>query len=566
MRKLQLNPTRSESKNHEEAEIAAKGDGKAFLGGWFEMRLLRGRFPVKDTFTEEEIQTGLRNLIRDGLFSQSMVTLTQGAFLVGFALSLGAPNTVIGLLAAIIPLTQLLQIPSVYVVEKYRARRAITVYASVAGRSIWLFVALIPFLFPDGLGLIFLVAMILLYSSIGALGTCSRNSWWRDLVPEDQLGAFFSRRMKVGTMVGIPLVIFAGFYVDFLKGQSVSYQPYGYSALFLFGFIAGMASIYFISKTPEPRMAPPEGERKLLKVIRQPFQEANFRKLITFLTVWNFAVNLAAPFFVVYMLTVLQLEMSGVILLTVVSQVMNISFLQLWGRFSDRYSNKSVLAVSGPMYIVCIFLWIFTAMYGWYILTLPLLLVVHILMGVSTAGVSLASQNIGLKLSPKGQATSYLAALGFASSLASGFAPILGGFLADFLKGNQLSWTVRLASPGGEISFPTLVLQQWDFVFLLAVLIGLYSIHRLTMVEEVGDVEKGVIVNELVSEVRKGLRNFSAVEGFQRMAQFPYSILRSSYSIAKKPYRIVKPVADLLKRKKGDGESSESQGSSGKST
>lgn len=510
------------------------------------MRLFKGRFPVKDTFTEEEIQVGLRNLIRDGLFSQSMITLTQGAFLIGFALSLGAPNTAIGLLMAIIPLTQLLQIPSIYVVEKYRVRRTIAIYTSIAGRSIWLFVALIPFLFAPELGLVCLVAAVLLNASIGALGTCSRNSWWRDLVPQDKLGAFFSRRMKLGTTVSIPLVVFAGFYIDFLKGQSVGYQPYGYSLLFLMGFIAGMVSIYFISKTPEPRMAPPEGERRLLKLILQPFKDANFKKLVVFLAVWNFAINMAAPFFIVYMLTVIGLEISAVILLMVLSQLMNIGFLQIWGKFSDRYSNKSVLTVCSPLYLICIFLWIFTAMYGWYLLTLPLLVIIHILTGIATAGVTLASQNIGLKLSPKGQATSYLATTGFMNSLAAGFAPILGGVLADLLRGNQLSWTIRLASPGGEISFPTLVLHQWDFVFLLAVLIGMYSIHRLTMVQEVGEVEHDVIVNELMSEVKKGLSNFSGVEGFQRMAQFPYSILKSSYSIVKKPYSIVKPVAKTI--------------------
>lgn len=34
---------------------------------------------------------------------------------------------------------------------------------------------------------------------------------------------------------------------------------------------------------------------------------------------------------------------------------------------------------------------------------------IHIFMGISTAGATLASGNIGLKLAPKGQATAYLA-------------------------------------------------------------------------------------------------------------------------------------------------------------
>jgi MFS family permease len=513
------------------------------------MGLPKGRFPVKDTFTEQEIQVGLRNLIRDGVFSQSMVTLTQGAFLVGYAISLGAPNTVMGLLMAIIPLTQLLQIPSIYVVEKYRTRRVITIYASIAGRSIWLFVALIPFLFNAEIGLIALLAAVLLNSSIGALGTCSRNSWWRDLVPEDQLGSFFSRRMKLAAIMSIPLVVFAGLYVDSLRSSSGSYQPYGYSILFIIAFIFGMISIYFISKTPEPRMAPPEGERKLLKMILQPLKDPNFKKLIVFQSVWNFAINLAAPFFIVYMLNMIgpPMSMSYVILLMVLSQLMNIGFLQIWGRFSDRYSNKSVLGICSPMYLFCIFLWVFTAMGGFNVILTPLLLVtIHIFTGISTAGVTLASQNIGLKLSPKGQATSYLATSGFMNSLAAGFAPVLGGVLADLLKDNRLTWTMTLTSGGWGISFPTLVLRQWDFVFILAVLIGLYSIHRLTMVQEIGEVDQNVITRELLTEVKKGLRNFSGVEGFQRMAQFPYSILKSSYAVAKKPYSIVKPAVKAI--------------------
>ena len=51
-----------------------------------------------------------------------MVTLTGGVFLVAFALKLEASNTIIGLLAAIPPLAQLIQIPAIYLVEKYRVR------------------------------------------------------------------------------------------------------------------------------------------------------------------------------------------------------------------------------------------------------------------------------------------------------------------------------------------------------------------------------------------------------------------------------------------------------------
>ena len=54
--------------------------------------------------TESQIQTALKFIIRDGVAAQAMGILTGGAFLIAFAIKLGASNFVIGLLAAIGPL------------------------------------------------------------------------------------------------------------------------------------------------------------------------------------------------------------------------------------------------------------------------------------------------------------------------------------------------------------------------------------------------------------------------------------------------------------------------------
>ena len=102
------------------------------------------KFTVKDTLTEKEIRDVFNSVIKDGLASQAMGTFTGGVFLVALALNLGASNTVIGLLAAIPLLTQLLQIPSIYIVEKIQLRRTICVYASLLSRVFWLLIALIP--------------------------------------------------------------------------------------------------------------------------------------------------------------------------------------------------------------------------------------------------------------------------------------------------------------------------------------------------------------------------------------------------------------------------------------
>ncbi len=346
------------------------------------------RFAVKDTLTEDETGSGLRAIIRDGMASTAMATLTGGPFLVAFALKLGASNLIIGLLAAIPPLAQLIQIPSVLLVERIRNRRAISFAASTVSRCFWLWVVLIPFLFTVEAGLTILLIGMIVYSALSAVSSCSWNSWMRDVVPQDRLGSFFSKRMRLSTGLGIALSLAAALWIDYWKKGFPHFELYGYSALFAAGFLAGMIGAYFLSTIPEPRMTAPEEESNFFELLSRPFRDTNFRELIMFLGSWNFAVNLAAPFFTVYMLKRLQLDMSFVIAFTIVSQVMNFSFLRIWGTFSDRFSNKSVLGVSGPLFMGCIIAFTFTAMPEKHVLTIPLLVLIHIFMGISMAGVT----------------------------------------------------------------------------------------------------------------------------------------------------------------------------------
>ncbi|UCG55728.1 MAG: MFS transporter [Phycisphaerales bacterium] len=488
-------------------------------------------FKTNEDLTDEQVQSGLRLVVLDGIMSQAMGILTGGAFLVAFAVKLGASNLVVGLLAAIGPLSQLLQLPSIFLVEKLRNRKLITVVAAALSRLCWLLIALSPLLLGPKAGLAILLILLVAVSAFGAISGCSWNSWMRDLIPQNILGSFFSNRMRIATGVGIALSVAAAVYLDYWKKLLPNYEIQGYSILFFVGFLAGSVGLYFLAKTPEKRMPELKDKAKILRLLGQPFRDENFRKLITFMCSWNFAVNLAGPFFMVYMLKRLGMSMSFIIGLSIVSQVLNFTFLKIWGRYTDRFSNKSVLAICGPLFILSILAWTFTTMPEKYFLTIPLLIGIHIVMGLSSAGVSLASGNIGMKLAPEGQATAYLATNTIVNSVAAGIAPILGGKFADFFADRQLTWTLKYTGPGKEFTLPTLDLQQWDFFFALAFLVGLYSLHRLAMVRETGEVEEKVVVTELVSEMRSQVRVLSSVEGLRQMVSFPFTVLRTAAKV-----------------------------------
>lgn len=477
--------------------------------------------------SESQLHRGLRSLLYDGMCSQVMGTLTGGAFLVAFALLLGASNTVIGLIAAVGPLAQILQIPAIYLVEKVRLRKVLVVSSSFLSRLFWLVIAGLPWFAPESVRVPMFMAALFLYFGLGAVSGCAFNSWMRDLIPEGIMGRYFARRLAISIALGAGLSLMAGIGVDYY--EKIGEKAIGaYSILFVFGAAAGLLGVYSLSRIPEPRMAPaqPQG---LWQLLTEPFRDYNFRRLVLFLGSWNFAVNMAGPFFVVYMLRRLDMSMTWIMVLAVGGQFVNVAFLRIWGTLADRFTNKSVLSVSGPLFILVIAIWPFTTLPDRWVLTIPLLVAIHVLSGISTAGVTLATGNIALKLAPRGKATAFLATNALVSGLAATVAPILGGIFADFFADRQLNLTLNWFSQSGiEETFRlhALDLKGLDFVFGISFLLGLYAWHRLLGVREEGEVEEAVVITEFYAEVRKAVRNISNVAGLRHLTYFPYMRLR----------------------------------------
>ena len=96
-------------------------------------------------------------------------------------------------------------------------------------------------------------------------------------------------------------------------------------------------------------------------------------------------------------------------------------------------------------------------------MTLYLLVVIHILMGIATAGVGLASGNIAMKLSPPGQATAYLAANSVISAAFAAAAPVLGGLFADFFAAHQLTLALTWTGGAQNVTVQVLNFQSWTF-------------------------------------------------------------------------------------------------------
>ncbi|AEG93725.1 Candidate transporter [Ramlibacter tataouinensis TTB310] len=437
-------------------------------------------------------------------------SFSGGVILVAFALALGATPLQIGLLAAIPFIAQAAQLPATLLIERVRQRRRIGVLAVTAARVLILLTAVLPFLTEPSLALQLLIAAQLAIAALNAVGGCAVNSWLHQLIPPRELGSFFSRRLFFGTTLACIGTLAAGTLIDRVPAAA-SLQPY--ALVFALAALAGFVSSFYLGRAPEPVMPDAGPEVGLRERFRQPFRDRNFRRLLVFLAAWTIASNLAAPFLTVYLMEQRGYAVATVTSLWVTSQLANALTLYLWGRLSDRFSNKAVLAVALPVHFTCILALVFADAVtdaGW---QLGLLYAIHFVMGIATGGIGLATGNLGLKLAPQGQGTAYLAAIGLASAVSGGIAPIAAGALAGAFQAAELSAVVRWATPLSWGEMAVVSFAHWEFLFAISALFGLYVMHALSRIDEGSEVSERQVVQEFALEAWRSLNSLSSVAG-----------------------------------------------------
>ncbi len=432
-------------------------------------------------------------------------SITTSGFLASYALALGCTNFQIGFLAALPFLVQPLQLIAIPMVEWLRWRKAITLATWPLAQLFWLPIALIPiYMDIPGTGAVFLLlGLIAVRGVFSSIANCAWNSWIKDLVPQQVLGTFFARRQAWASIAAMTFGLGAAIFVDIWKAHTTGHtEVLGYTFALLFGIVfLGLASPVFMSLIPEPLMQSPPGKPSSLRsMLTIPFKDHNYRRLAFFLFSWGLALNLATPFFAVYMLRELKLSLALVMGLSVLSQLSNIMFLRVWGPLADRFSFKTVLSVCASLYLFVIFGWVFAGMPDRYFLTIPLLVILHMLAGVASAGVTIGTGTIGLKLAPQGHATSYLAVVALATSLGAGLGPLIGGALTRAFG--------------------------FDVLFGTSFVLGLLTLHLLIALREEGEVGREVVIETLITSGRQFSRPMSSFPGLNFLGHFPYGYLR----------------------------------------
>lgn len=463
------------------------------------------KWQPQSSLTDQEVKNGMNVMIVDGLASETMTTLTAGTFLIAFAVLTGATNFQIGLLAGLPTATNFFQLLSIWLCRRVRNRKIICVVLSVSARIPLIAVGMVAVLTPY-LPFSVMIGFLLFHYLFASVSGPVWNAWVKDIVPSSKLGAYFSKRSSYMQLLNVVLGLLTALLLDYTKAEYPFFEQKMYGYIFITAGLAGISGAIYMGRAPEPQLQ--ASSENIFKLLKKPFADRNFRKLLLFNSFWLFAINIATPFFTVFMMKAVGLSLSIIIVLNIVSQLCSILTIRVWGRYADRYSNKNIIALGGPLYIGCLIAWCFVGLNSHVVVNFALLFLIHACMGIANAGVNLSLTNISLKLSPAAESVIYLSTRNIFTSVFSALAPIVGGILVDYFSTRSLDLRIQWTGPDLEKSIYLIALHQWNFLFVIGAFIALVALEILIGVKESGEVNKGHIVRIMRSNLKTNLKDY----------------------------------------------------------
>lgn len=381
----------------------------------------------------------LRYFWLDGLFSAMSESFYLG-FIPLFALAYGASNGQVGLLAALVNLAGAIALfPGARLVEQLGWRKPLVIgSAGLAGRFLLLFLALIPFLTREPVLAITLI--VLADSARGFFNSLANPAWTSlvaDLVPDVLRGRYFGSRnlaMGVAALVVAPLagrIIAAG-------NAARSDAFVGYQLIFLLAFVFGLVSTanFQAIKEQAPAVGPVQRHHRgdLRHALRR---QPAFIGLVISSFVWNMALQVAGPFFNVYLVTDFAATTTTIGLLAAVSSLTALIGHRLFGHLLDRKGAIWVQLLTGGLIPALPLAWVF--------ITAPWqVAIINTFGGLLWAGYTLSNFNLLLALAPDDQRPRAVALYQMAVFFSAVAGPLLGGYLVDTL-GFRVSFATSFA-------------------------------------------------------------------------------------------------------------------------
>ncbi len=378
----------------------------SIAAGWTRFRSAFVRLATGGDWANHQTPETRRNLIWfwfDGFFASASDNI-NATYLVIYILALGATQAQIGLMSALSSLmAALLLLPGAALVERLGTRRGIVIVGGGWSRAALLLIAALPLLLE---GPVLVYAAIALAVSRDAMGNLCFPAWMSltaDVVPLEGRGRYFASRNFIMGIAGMVTVYLAGLLI------SSTAQPAGYQIALTISALAGLMAVFSFGhikdnlRIPGPLPTPgPVRQAPIRSFFRDLLSDREFAHFAGITALWNFSLNIAGPFFTIYLVQDLQATATIVGLTTIATAVASLLAQRKLGEVHDRWGSRKLTVIAGLLIPSLPLMWVFITA-PWQVIP------ANLAGGALWAAYNLGSFNYLLKVTPTDRRARYSA-------------------------------------------------------------------------------------------------------------------------------------------------------------
>jgi len=400
---------------------------------------------------------GMRISVIEGIFAQIYGSLCQigSGFITKFMVILGATPLQFSLLSALGQVSALFQPLGVAFTHRLRRRKWACVWITASGRIFTLFIGAALFFASSRMGIWFLLGLLFVSAALQSIGANIWIAWMSDLIPLKLRGRFFSRRNQILMLAGLVVGYAVSLYVDMFEKQGGMArpllvenlglgswfmpvnQPWFLSGVFIFATLLSLFGLVVLARQPE-RPLKTISNTRLRDEYRQPFSDPNFRKLLFFGIWWMLAIGVGSAFWGPFMLKKLEMGMFRMQLYGTLHSASSLLAYNFWGRFIDRFGNKTAMKICVALGGLNPMLWLFTSAGNYDILWLEAMI-----SGTMWAGNAIVATNFVLAIAAPGKQQVYSGLYGAIAGVSMMISTLLSGV---FFPG-RLDIGIRILEP-----------------------------------------------------------------------------------------------------------------------
>ncbi len=383
----------------------------------------------------ESFPPGLENAFWFATFNALSYPIILSSPMILFAKSLNASATVLGIVAGMMPLLVIFQIPAASHIGRVGYQRF--VYSGWGLRVVFIFLmALIPLagaFLPRSTQLALLLLLLFGFNLSRGISSAAWLPWITTLIPEALRGRFLA---KEATLVSV-----ANFATLALAALCLGAAPaaWQFSLLFFVSAVMGTLSLRYLKRIPDVEV--PEAERGSNQPVPWLALAAYppFRRLLIYIVGWSVAYGGVNTFTVAYLKSATAMNDGVILLVTGLAFLGGLAALWLFRARIDQFGSKPVIGVSLLGWLIITAGWLLLAT-GLYPSSFGLVLTLNLAMGFVFTLVNVNNTRLAMALTPVMGRSHFFALYSVVSNLSLGLSPVLWGLALDAVGDHSFVW------------------------------------------------------------------------------------------------------------------------------